>query len=76
MEIFWVQRGALKYLTKSYDYAIHDLTEAIRLDQACVLGFYNRALCYHQIKSYKNAIKDYSVVLMLGDYLRFKVNTR
>ena len=66
-------RGALKYLARSSHHAIHDLTEAIKLDQTCALAFYNRALCYQQVQNYKNALKDFSVVLMIGNYLKYKV---
>lgn len=69
----YLYRGALKYLARSPLYAIDDLTDAIKLDQTCALAYYNRALCYQQIKQYKNALRDFSVVLMLGDYLKFKV---
>lgn len=69
----YLYRGALKYLSRSFTYAIYDLTEAINLDQTCSLAYFNRALCYEQIKNYKNALKDFSIVLLLGDYLKFKV---
>jgi tetratricopeptide (TPR) repeat protein len=49
-----------------------DLNEAIRLDQTCALAYFNRALCFQQLKEYNNALKDFSVILMLGDYLEFK----
>jgi tetratricopeptide (TPR) repeat protein len=63
----------LRYFSKLYEYGVEDLTDAIKLDQTCALAFYNRALCYHKLKDYRNALKDYGVVLLLGDYLRFKV---
>jgi hypothetical protein len=66
-------RGALKYLARSFKYAVHDLNEAIKLDQTCALAYFNRALCYQQLKEYNNSLKDFSVVLMLGDYLEYKV---
>ena len=69
----YLYRGALKYLARSPLYAIHDLTEAIKLDQTCALAFYNRALAYQQMKQFKNALKDFSIVIMLGEYLKFKV---
>ena len=69
----YLYRGALKYLSKSFKYAILDLTEAINLDQTCSLAYFNRALCQQRVKNYKNALKDFSIVLMLGDYLKFRV---
>ena len=69
----YLYRGALKYLSHAFTYAIGDLTEAIGLDQTCALAYFNRALCHQQIKHYKDSLKDYSTVLMLGKYLEFKV---
>ena len=66
------KRGALEYLFKSYKYAVDNLTQAIKLDQTCSLAFFNRALCYQQLKQFNNALKDFGVVLMLGSYLEFK----
>jgi tetratricopeptide (TPR) repeat protein len=66
-------RGALKYISRSYSYAVNDLSEAIRLDQTCALAYYNRALCYKQLGEHNSSLKDFSIVLMLGDYLNFKV---
>lgn len=70
----YLYRGALKYLSLAFIYAINDLTEAINLDQTCALAYFNRALCHQQIKQYKNALKDYSTVLMLGKFFEFKVS--
>lgn len=60
-------------MCRSYKHAVEDLTDAIRLDQTCALAFFNRALSYQQLKEYKNALKDFSAVLMLGEYLEDKV---
>jgi hypothetical protein len=30
-------------------------------------------LAYEKLNKYSQALKDYSIVLMLGDYLKFKV---
>ncbi len=69
----YLYRGALKCLSLAYAYAIDDLTEALNLDQTCALAYFNRALCHQKLKQFKNALKDYSTVLMLGKYLEFKV---
>jgi tetratricopeptide (TPR) repeat protein len=66
-------RGALKYIARSYSYAVNDLSEAIRLDQTCALAYYNRALSYRQLGEHKSSLKDFGIVLLLGDYLNFKV---
>lgn len=63
----------MKFLSYAFEYAISDLTEALNLDQTCALAYFNRALCYQKLKNFKNALKDYSTVLMLGKYLEFKV---
>lgn len=68
----FLYRGALKYLAKTYAPAIDDLTEAIKLDQTCSLAYYNRALCHQHLNELQAALKDYSVVLMLGDYLNYR----
>jgi hypothetical protein len=60
-------------MSRSYEHAILDLTKAIDLDQTCAIAYLNRAQCFQQLKNYKSSLKDYSVVLLLGDYLKFKV---
>ncbi len=64
----------MKYLSKAVEFAVADLTEAINLDQTCALAYFNRAICYQNLKNYKHSLKDYSAVLMLGNYLEFKVS--
>ena len=63
----------MKLYSKSYQYAIQDFTSAIKLNQTCALAYYNRALSYERLNNHSQALKDYSIVLMLGDYLKFKV---
>uniref|UniRef100_A0A8D0C2M8 Tetratricopeptide repeat domain 6 n=1 Tax=Salvator merianae TaxID=96440 RepID=A0A8D0C2M8_SALMN len=63
----YLYRGALKILNRTYKYAVEDLTNAIDLDNVCFLAYYNRALSYHHLKDYKNALKDYGIVLLLEE---------
>lgn len=46
-------RGALKYYLHAYKLAIKDLTEAIAIDPNCDLAYFNRAVCYQEIKHYQ-----------------------
>nr|XP_042714425.1 tetratricopeptide repeat protein 6 isoform X3 [Chrysemys picta bellii] len=50
---------------QTYKNAIEDLTKTIDLDKICFLAYYNRAICYHQIKDYRKALKDYGILLLL-----------
>ncbi|XP_042714425.2 tetratricopeptide repeat protein 6 isoform X3 [Chrysemys picta bellii] len=50
---------------QTYKNAIEDLTKTIDLDKICILAYYNRAICYHQIKDYRKALKDYGILLLL-----------
>uniref|UniRef100_A0A8C4VQ46 Tetratricopeptide repeat domain 6 n=1 Tax=Gopherus evgoodei TaxID=1825980 RepID=A0A8C4VQ46_9SAUR len=48
----YLYRGTLKYHNKTYKNAIEDLTKTIDLDKICIFAYYNRAICYHQIKDF------------------------
>uniref|UniRef100_A0A8D2L8E2 Tetratricopeptide repeat domain 6 n=1 Tax=Varanus komodoensis TaxID=61221 RepID=A0A8D2L8E2_VARKO len=61
----YLYRGALKFYNRTYKQAVEDLTTAIDLDNACVLAYYNRAISFHKLKDWKNALKDYGIVLLL-----------
>uniref|UniRef100_A0A8C4XXS6 Tetratricopeptide repeat domain 6 n=1 Tax=Gopherus evgoodei TaxID=1825980 RepID=A0A8C4XXS6_9SAUR len=39
-------------LLQTYKNAIEDLTKTIDLDKICIFAYYNRAICYHQIKDF------------------------
>ncbi|KAI8610448.1 hypothetical protein BC830DRAFT_742726 [Chytriomyces sp. MP71] len=60
-------RGACNCKIHQYGLAIVDFTKAIHLDKTCHFAFYNRAVTYQLLEDYKNAIKDYSIVLLLCD---------
>ncbi|XP_061164225.1 uncharacterized protein LOC133173256 [Saccostrea echinata] len=68
----YLYRGALKYHIKAYDLAIRDLDIAIGIDSTCDLAFFNRAVCYQEKKNYHKSLKDYGIVLLLGDDDRLK----
>ncbi|KAM9239187.1 LOW QUALITY PROTEIN: tetratricopeptide repeat protein 6 [Leptosomus discolor] len=52
-------RGTLKYQNKTFKAAIEDLTKTIDLNKTCILAYYNRAVCYNQIKGFTQAQKDF-----------------
>ncbi|KAI8832186.1 hypothetical protein BC829DRAFT_422863 [Chytridium lagenaria] len=58
-------RGACKCKLHQYGLAIVDFTKAIQLDKACHFAFYNRAVTFQLLDDLDNAIKDYSIVLLL-----------
>ncbi|KAJ3108931.1 cytochrome c oxidase subunit 1 [Phlyctochytrium planicorne] len=58
-------RGACKCKLHQYGLAIIDFTKAIQLDKSCHFAFYNRAVTYQLLEDLNNAIKDYSIVLLL-----------
>ncbi|XP_052720831.1 uncharacterized protein LOC128192291 isoform X6 [Crassostrea angulata] len=68
----YLYRGALKYHIKAYDLAIRDLDIAIGIDSTCDLAFFNRAVCYQEKKNYHKSLKDYGIVLLLGDDNRLR----
>ncbi|XP_038636843.1 uncharacterized protein ttc6 [Scyliorhinus canicula] len=59
-------RGALKFYSKAYELAVDDLTSAININSACILGYFNRAVCYQKANDLQKALKDYGIVLLLG----------
>ncbi|XP_072135606.1 uncharacterized protein ttc6 [Mobula birostris] len=67
-------RGALKYCAKVYHLAINDLTTAININETCILGYFNRAVCYQQANDLQKALKDYGIVQLLGS--RKKLNLK
>uniref|UniRef100_A0A8C4SYJ6 Tetratricopeptide repeat domain 6 n=1 Tax=Erpetoichthys calabaricus TaxID=27687 RepID=A0A8C4SYJ6_ERPCA len=54
-------------LCQTYRFAIDDLSTAIHLDGTCPLAYYNRGVCYQQTEEYDKALKDYGIVLLLGN---------
>ncbi|OPJ83192.1 tetratricopeptide repeat protein 6 isoform C [Patagioenas fasciata monilis] len=60
---------------KTFKAAIEDLSEVIDLNATCILAYYNRAVCYHQIKDFRKALKDYGIILLLelSEEIAFKV---
>ncbi|KAI8804058.1 hypothetical protein BJ742DRAFT_826275 [Cladochytrium replicatum] len=60
-------RGACKCKLHQFTLAIVDFSNAIQLDRACHFAFYNRAVTYQLLDDLENAIKDYSIVLLLHE---------
>ncbi|KAJ1556100.1 cytochrome c oxidase subunit 1, partial [Cladochytrium tenue] len=63
----YLLRGACKCKLRQYALAIGDFTRAINLDKKCHFAFYNRAVTYQLLEDFDNAIRDYSIVLLLQD---------
>ncbi|KAK3100715.1 hypothetical protein FSP39_024147 [Pinctada imbricata] len=68
----YLYRGALKYHIMAYDLAIRDLDIATSIDSMCELAYFNRAVCYQEKKEYQKALKDYGIVLLLGEDEKLK----
>nr|KAJ3422198.1 cytochrome c oxidase subunit 1 [Polyrhizophydium stewartii] len=60
-------RGACKCKLNQYGLAITDFSKAINIDKTSHFAFYNRAVTYQLLNDPENAIKDYSIVLLLND---------
>ena len=60
----YLYRGSLKFHIKAFKFAVNDLTKVISIENNCLLGYFNRAVCYHEMGHYFKAIKDYSVVML------------
>ena len=50
-------RGALKYNIKAFSLAVKDLTEAVAIDCKCSLAYFNRAVCYHEMRFFQKVGK-------------------
>ena len=61
----YMTRGCIKYTNGFIDGAIEDLLIAIDHDQNCSLAWYNLAVCYHFSRKPDDALRAYSVVLLL-----------
>ena len=51
--IYFSFRGALKYYIHAYQFAVKDLSQAIAIDPDCKLAYFNRAVCYQEMKHYQ-----------------------
>ncbi|KAK5670739.1 hypothetical protein QVD99_002513 [Batrachochytrium dendrobatidis] len=60
-------RGACKCKLNQFGLAIADFTRATIIDKSSHFAFYNRAITYQLLNDLDNAIKDYSIVLLLRD---------
>uniref|UniRef100_A0A671LE92 Tetratricopeptide repeat domain 6 n=1 Tax=Sinocyclocheilus anshuiensis TaxID=1608454 RepID=A0A671LE92_9TELE len=60
----YLYKRALKLKFESH--AVEDLTMAIQLDSACSFAYYNRGVCFHELRDYELALRDYSTTLLLG----------
>ena len=59
-----IMRGCLKLLNKTLELGVRDLTEAADKDPSNPLSFFNRAVGFHMLGLYHQAIADYSIVLL------------
>jgi tetratricopeptide (TPR) repeat protein len=67
---FYAQRGTAKILSNDFVAALADLDKAISFNGSNELILRNRALCHHNLRNYRLAIKDYttSIDLMIARY--------
>ncbi|CAN0101180.1 unnamed protein product [Bubo scandiacus] len=42
---------------QTFNAAIEDLSKTIDLNKTCILAYYNRAICYHQIKDFRKQVQ-------------------
>ncbi len=61
----YISRGLAKLEEKSYDQAIEDFNEAIRLDPKDALAYNNRGLAWLAKESYDQAIEDFNEAIRL-----------
>ncbi|XP_061072795.1 tetratricopeptide repeat protein 6 isoform X1 [Conger conger] len=62
----YLYRGVFKFRMKGFKGGVQDLTMVINIDRTCSFAFYNRGVCYQQLKEYELALRDYSTVLLLA----------
>lgn len=67
--IVYLHRGALKYNIKAYSLAVKDLTEAVAIDCKCSLAYFNRAVCYHEMRYFQKVCKTCLLELKLQPLL-------
>ncbi|KAJ3157813.1 cytochrome c oxidase subunit 1 [Geranomyces variabilis] len=61
----YLLRGACNCKLLQFDIALADFGQAISIDRTSHYAFYNRAVTYQLMHDYENAIKDYSIVMLL-----------
>lgn len=67
---FYAQRGTAKILSNDFVAALADLDKAISFNSSNELILRNRALCHHNLRHYRQAVRDYttSIDLMIARY--------
>ncbi|KAJ3184569.1 cytochrome c oxidase subunit 1 [Geranomyces variabilis] len=61
----YLLRGGCNCKLLQFDIALADFGQAITIDRTSHHAFYNRAVTYQLMHDYENAIKDYSIVMLL-----------
>ncbi|KAI8593966.1 hypothetical protein BDZ88DRAFT_3091 [Geranomyces variabilis] len=61
----YLLRGACNCKLLQFDIALADFGQAINIDRTSHYAFYNRAVTYQLMHDYENAVKDYSIVMLL-----------
>jgi tetratricopeptide (TPR) repeat protein len=62
-----ILRGSCKCKLGLFPLAASDFSKAVSIDRNSHFAFYNRAIAYQASEDYLNAMKDYSIVLLLDD---------
>lgn len=62
-----IMRGCCRKELKRYELAISDFTKSIESDNLCYQAYFNRGLTYEAVHDYQNAIKDYSITILLSN---------
>ncbi|KAL3311373.1 cytochrome c oxidase subunit 1 [Cichlidogyrus casuarinus] len=58
-------QAVMKLSMNSFNYAEMDFEKALRVDADCALIYYNRAICRTRSGRFQEAIRDYSICLLL-----------
>ena len=64
----------MKYNIRAYQLAVKDLSEAIAIDANCNLAYFNRAVCYQEMKHYQR-VGSIDVIIMLSLGLKLRVKS-
>lgn len=69
-----IMRGCCRKEVQRYELAIADFTKSIELDNGCYQAYFNRGLTYEALHDFHNAIKDYSIMILLSNDFKGYIN--
>ncbi|CAD8106212.1 unnamed protein product [Paramecium primaurelia] len=66
--------GLLNYILLQYDRAVEEYSKAILVDSQSFISYYNKAIAYHHLKNYDDAIKGFSYVIQINTNYPWRIS--